>query len=434
MSAKLEGLRPEDTGRWGILEFDTGMVVHSLDGLLVGRTLIDLGQASVPVRLMNLTDEQRQIRQGTALASCEVVESVLHPDDLPKTVPVPGSVRLPQHVNELYQRNVTGLCLVEQQQVFGLLQEFADVFSQGPHDLGRTDVVKHQIDIGDAVPVRQPPHRLPLVKREEAQRQVESMRRQGVIEPSTSPWASPIVLVKKKNGETRFCVDYRKLNQVTRKDSYPLPRIEDTVEALAGAQLFSTLDLKSGYWHVELEAEAKEKTAFTTGRGLWQFHACMPFALCNAPATFERLMEQVLAGLPLSVCLVYLDDMPVPGRSFPEAIRNLREVFGRLRSARLKLSPGKCVLFRREVKYLGHIVSSDGVAMNEDKVDAIRDWPTPKSLTELRTFLGLCARTTAGSFHSLLKSPVPCMPSHTSHTNSTGHQKRKRPSSFSSKP
>ena len=126
-----------------------------------------------------------------------------------------------------------------------------------------------------------------------------------MIEPSTSPWASPVVLVRKKNGDVRFCVDYRKLNSVTRKDSYPLPRIDETLEALAGAEWFSSLDLMSGYWQVEMDEASKEKTAFSAGSGLWQF-CVMPFGLCNAPATFERLMEQVLAGLPFSACLSHL--------------------------------------------------------------------------------------------------------------------------------
>ena len=124
---------------------------------------------------------------------------------------------------------------------------------------------------------------MPLAKKREAQQAMEEMHNAGMIEPSLSPWASPVVLVRKKDGTTRFCVDYRKLNHVTKKDSYPLPRIDDTLEALAGAKWFSSLDLKSGYWQVELHSD-KEKTAFTAGRGLWQ--RVMPFVLCNAPATF----------------------------------------------------------------------------------------------------------------------------------------------------
>ena len=156
--------------------------------------------------------------------------------------------------------------------------------------------MKHRIDTGDATPIRQPPRRLPLSK-EEAQKAVQDMSNQGVIQPLQSAWSSPVVLVKKKDGGICFCVDYRKLNEsdATIKDSYPLPCIDDSVEALSGAKWFSTLDLKSGYWQVELDPKDKDKTAFSIGRGLWQF-TVMPFGLANAPATFERLMEQVLAG------------------------------------------------------------------------------------------------------------------------------------------
>ena len=143
------------------------------------------------------------------------------------------------------------------------------------------------------------------------------MQQQGIIEPSKSPWASPIVLVKKKDGSYRFCVDYQKLNDVMKKDSYPLPRIEDSLEALAGMQWFSALDLRSSYWQVKLDENAREKTAFTTRAGLWQY-TVMPFGLCNVPATFEWLMEQVLLGLPQSMAFMYLDDILVFGRNFQE--------------------------------------------------------------------------------------------------------------------
>ncbi len=376
-------------GRWGILESRAAGVAYS-QGLLVGRSLVELGQPTIPVRVMNLTDQERRVRKGADIATCEIVQSVLKTNEVTSSVLEARDVELPGHLKELYGRSTTGLNPGEQEQVLNFLREFSDVFSKGPHDLGQTDAVKHQIDTRGAAPIRQPPRRLPLAKREEAQRAIRDMHVQGVIEPSARPRAAPIVLVKKKNGDTRFSVDYRKLNDVTHKDSYPLPRIDDTLEALAGAKLFSTLDLKSGYWQVQMDPESKEKTAFTSGCGLWQFRV-MPFGLCNAPATFERLMEQVLAGLPLSVCLIYLDDILVPGCTFNRAIHNLREVFQRLRLAKLKLSPKKCTLFQMEVKYLGYVVSSEGVAMDEDKVRTVKHWPRPKDITELKGFLGLCS-------------------------------------------
>jgi len=161
--------------------------------------------------------------------------------------------------------------------------------------LGRTNVVKHRIDTGDERPVKQPPRRLPLAKREEAEQEVQRMLDHNIIEPSQSAWSSPVVLVTKSDGSLRFCIDYRRLNSITRKDSYPLPRIQGSLEALGGAQCFSSRDLASGYWQVAVDPKDVEKTAFVTSNGLYQFKV-MPFGLCNAPATFERMMEYILAG------------------------------------------------------------------------------------------------------------------------------------------
>ncbi|GFT22001.1 retrovirus-related Pol polyprotein from transposon 17.6 [Trichonephila clavipes] len=216
------------------------------------------------------------------------------------------------------------------------------------------------------------------------------MKNNDVIEPSSSPWASPIVLVRKKDGSTRFCVDYHRLNDVTKKDSYPLPRIDDTLDTLAGNTWFSTQDLKSGYWQVEFHPDDEEKTAFTTGQGQWQFKF-MPFGLCNAPAIFERLMETILGGLSYEACLVYLDDIIIVGRSFEEHLKYIRCVLQKQKEANLKLSPSKCHLFRREVTYLGYIISAEGVRTDPDKISAVKeDWNCSMDVHQLRSFLGLC--------------------------------------------
>lgn len=315
------------------------------------------------------------------------LDSMSGGNSLAKAVPVPRSQTIAEILG-FRERNVT-LTDKEVNLAAGLLEEFRDAFAVNDEDCGRTDLVQHRINTGDTIPIRQRPRRLPLAKREEVYGLIQDMGRNGTIEPSTGPWSSPVVLVGKKDGGTRFCVDYRQLNNVTKKDSYPLPRIDDTLDTLAGSVMFSTLDLKSGYWQVAMHPDDKEKTAFSVGNGLWQF-TVMPFGLCNAPATFERLMEQVLLGLNGKTCLVYLDDIIVLGRSFEDHLENLKGVLKRLRDAGLKLGPKKCTFFVKSVKYLGHIVAEDGVRPDPGKVEAVKSWPEPKDKRALRSFLGLC--------------------------------------------
>ncbi|KAM6968624.1 retrovirus-related Pol polyprotein from transposon 412 [Tautogolabrus adspersus] len=313
----------------------------------------------------------------------------------PATTPAAEPANLPSAetvkvVHDLWQRSSDGLDVQQRQQLKRLLDDNVDIFAAGDKDCRQTGLVQHTIETGSAQPIRLRPHRLALSKRQVAEDMIREMAAAGVIEPSNSPWAAPAVLVKKKNGSWRFCVDYRRLNAVTRKDSYPLPRIDDALDHIAGSCWFSSLDLRSGYWQVELAPEARPKTAFTIGQGLWQFRV-MPFGLCNAPATFERLMERVLVDIPLSRCVVYLDDLLVHANDFDSALANLEEVFTAIRGAGLRLNPAKCHLLTRETAFLGHVVSAHGVATDPVKVAAVQDWPTPANISELRSFLGLAS-------------------------------------------
>ncbi len=233
---------------------------------------------------------------------------------------------------------------------------------------------------------------MPLHCRDEMTKLVDDMQQQEIIQPSQSPWASPVVLVQKKDGSTRFCVDYRRLNRSTKKDCYPLPRVDDILDTLAEAQWFSTIDLASGYWQVEVQPDDREKTAFefVTQQGLYEFRV-MPFGLCNAPSTFQHLMELVLAGLQWESCLVHIDDIAVYGQTIQEHLQRLQRVMERLREAHQKINPKKCKLFQRSASFLGHTISGEGVSTDESKVECIEKWPMPNNTQELCSFLGLAA-------------------------------------------
>lgn len=305
------------------------------------------------------------------------------------TAPRSPSAETVTAVKELGRRSSHLLDQAQRTQLDCLLEEFLDIFAACDEDCTRTSLVQHHIDTGQASPIRLRPHRLPLAKRQAAEELIQSMAANGVIEPADGPWAAPVVMVR-KDGGWRPCVDYRRLNEVTKKDSYPLPRIDDALDHVAGSQWFSSLDLRSGYWQVELAPEARPKTAFTIGQGLWQF-TVMPFGLCNAPATFEQLMERVLKDIPRSQCVVYLDDLLVHAKDFDTALMNLREVLLAIRRAGLRLNPAKCNLLAKETTFLGHVVNGKGVATDPAKVAAVAEWPQPTNAKELQSFLGLAS-------------------------------------------
>jgi len=314
-----------------------------------------------------------------------------------------SSEKISYSLEELFKNNLKNLN-EEQQGIFlNFLKEFQDIFSDEIVS-GNCEIVNHIINTQDCLPIKQVPRRIPFHMKKEVNNLIEEMRKNGVIEESQSPWISPAVLVKKKDGSIRFCVDYRKVNAVTIKDSFPLPRIDDIFDQLSGNVWFSTLDLKSGYWQVKIDSKDKEKTAFSIGNGLWQFNV-MPFGLCNAPATFQRLMEKVLQGLLSKICLVYLDDIIIFGKNFDEMLNNLKIVFLRLRSSNLKINFKKCNLFKKNVRYLGHIISSNGITTDPEKITAVKEWPTPHTKKQLRSFLGFTSyyRKFIKGFSSLAK-------------------------------
>ncbi|CAH8862175.1 unnamed protein product [Trichobilharzia szidati] len=206
-----------------------------------------------------------------------------------------------------------------------MLDNYIDCFDWDGKNPGRTKLIQHHIDTGNAPPCRQPARRVPAHYQKELNKLVDELLEKNVIKPSVSPWAPPVVLVKKSNGTLRLCVDYRKLNQVTRRDCFPLPRIDDTFDALGGSNWFTTLDLASGYWQVEVHPEDRQKTAFIVQSGLYEYET-MPFGLVNAPATFQRLMQTVLSDCIPGKCLVYLDDIIIHSKTVNEHLSDIAKV------------------------------------------------------------------------------------------------------------
>ena len=279
-----------------------------------------------------------------------------------------------------------GLSESEIADITHLLNKHTDIFSTGETDIGHCTFVKHMINLTDDTPFKQRHRRIPPAMIDEVRSHIEQLAASGIIRPSHSPWASNVVLVRKKDGSIRMCVDYRQLNNRTIRDSYALPRIEEILDTLSGSKYFTVLDMKSGYHQVEVLEQHKCRTAFTVGPlGFWEFNR-LPFGLNNAPATYQRLMEQCLGDYNMKICAIYLDDLIIFSSSLEEHLKRLDLVLSRLKECNLKLNPKKCLFFQTKVKYVGHIVSENGVEADPEKIDKIINWPKPKNGEEVRQF------------------------------------------------
>ena len=374
-------------------------------GVVVARVIVRPEGQSIPVQIVNPGDKSIRLFKGTKLGQLQAFEEDFK--DPGVSIGHQDQRDLHFEIGELEQE--------EKETLEAFLHDQQDVFASSVKEIGTTHVTEHVVDTGDSRPIKQLPRRLPQALKPVVDKQVNEMLEAGVIRPSNSPWASPIVLVRKKDGTWRFCIDFRKVNDQTVKDAYPLPQVNDIVDSLNGQKYFSTLDLTSGYWQVPVEKESIPKTAFVIpGGGHFEFLK-LPFGLSNAVPTFQRLMATVLQGLLGTKCLVYLDDVLVFGSSLKEHSANLQDVFEAIRKAGLKLNPKKCVFAKTKVKFLGYELSGEGLAPDSEKVSAIKEFPKPVDVSSLRSFLGMMGyyRRFVGGFskiaaplHKLLQKDI----------------------------
>lgn len=394
-------------------------------GLLASPALVQVVRGTAYIPIVNVGDNDVLLYPRTLVGTLDNVNVVSLPAGVTEISSVAASVSshsaASSATDPIAAIDLSPLSPEEQLEVRSLLMKYSSVFAANDQDLGCTNLITHDIPLLDDVPVRQRYRRIPPSEYELVKEHINQLLKAQVIRESSSPYASPIVLVRKKDGSIRLCVDYRQLNIKTRKDAFPLPRIEESLDALTGARWFSTLDLASGYNQVPVAESDRHKTAFCTPFGLFEWNR-MPFGLCNAPSTFQRLMQRIFGDQQCQSLLLYLDDIVVFSSTVRQHLERLDVVLGRLQNEGLKAKLSKCHFFQREVHYLGHVISDQGVATDPGKIDVVANWPVPATALDLRSFLGFASyyRRFVDGFAKL------AAPLHRRVAELTGNRSRKR--------
>ena len=366
--------------------------------LIIPRVLRS-GKTEPIMCLINISDTKRTYSKGMEIGRAYAIDGVLDSgeneelDEIPNVRQVKpqeedSSPEVPLHLLQVFNDSKLNLNDRECKQLADLLIEYQNVFSSDEFDLGHIKNMEHVIETGDAKPIRQRMRRTPVCFVGEEEAHLEKMLKAGVIQASTSDWAAAPVLIRKRDKSVRWCIDYRALNDVTTKDVFPLPLIDDCLDTLVGSQFFSKLDANSAYWQVPVREEDRKKTAFITKYGLFE-HVRMGFGLCGAPATYARIMNLVFRGLTWKTVLAFLDDIVVLGSNFAEHLQNLEAAMIRFRDYGLKLKPKKCIFFQREIEFLGRRVSGGSLGMSQKDIQTVLGWPKPTSAKEVERFMGL---------------------------------------------
>ncbi|KAH7703146.1 hypothetical protein AAVH_29685, partial [Aphelenchoides avenae] len=292
---------------------------------------------------------------------------------------------------EIIKAKMGNLRADERDAIDALVLEFQDIFALTESELTQTDLVMHHIETVDERPISTRVRQIPYALREKFAAMLKDYLSRGLISPSTSPYASPVVLVsKKEKGSIRMCVDYRLINDKTVKTNFPLINIDTTLMSLGKRKYFTSIDFLCGYFQIRTEPASKHKTAFSTPLGHYEFNV-MPMGMSNSVATFQRFMNRLFDGILNDFAYSYVDDLLVASETFEDHLDHLRQVFERVRYANLKLKAQKCTIAAESIPFLGHILTREGIKMDADKLTPIRDYPLPKNVKEMLRFLGMAS-------------------------------------------
>jgi len=344
---------------------------HMVDSVPTSRVTEQFGPSrSSELPFTEIQYSQQSVRQHSTVEPTATVPGSGAPGDQGPFVSF-STVEVPEHLHELYDQTVEQSQLSSRTQCYlvEVLRRNSAAFATHSLDLGHCSVLQHDIDTRDAKPTKQPPRRPAISARRSEDIIHDEMLEIGVAEPSCFLWLSPVCTVEKKYGTFRFCIDYRRLNDVTEKDAFSVPDVKDALDSLEGAKCFATIDLLSGYWQLGLTERARERSAFCTRRCLFEFTR-MPFDLTNASSTLCRPMHIILQDLLYKMCICYFDDIIVFAETPEQLTEHLDVVFSRLRQHGLKAKPSKCVLFKSPIELLGHLVSADGIEPQTEKLEA----------------------------------------------------------------
>ena len=356
-----------------------------IPGLELLPSMVQVKGQSIPCVVRNITTEPVTIPKRTELGRLEVGIAEFSS---------PSGESDPNWRDKI-DLSDTELNDEQKEQVRELLSKYSDMFDGR---LGFTSAVEHQIDTGDSPPIRSVPHRVPPFLEGKVRAEIQRLVDLGVLEESNGFWSSPACFVAKKDGRIRICADLRKVNAVTKMPAYPVPRIDSILDSLGGNTMFCVLDLRMCYFQIGVRDEDRPKTTIVTPFGAWQ-HRRLPMGLNGAAASCARMLDIVLRDLPSGTCHSYFDDVCLAGKTFTETLQKLEMVLDRLHKAGLTINLDKCSLFRSSVKFLGHIVNSEGLSLDPDRVAKVRDWPVPRTAKQLASFLGL-----AGYMRKFLKN------------------------------